>query len=298
MPMRQLRTCDFCGADAAGVYEVLPPELSPTEAEQRRVVLCPDCLETLEGVLDPLLARLGVGDDPNQPTTARPAADAAPSAAENAADTDEPPADRETVSADGSDRGETVSADGSDGGETVSADGSDGDVEEAADVDTDPVDGDTGDTDAETDTTAPTDEAVSWDEVDSPTPLGADEAEPSLPDAASNGTADATTSDSAELDSSTTPSEPDSATVPSESDPSTTPSESEPASTSPPAEEPAEFRTVMRLLGNREFPVERSEIVELAAGAYDLEEPHVERILAYAVDRGVLVEDGGTLRKS
>lgn len=269
MPMRQLRTCDFCGADAAGVYEVLPPELSPTEAEQRRVVLCPDCLETLEGVLDPLLARLGVGDDPNQPTTARPAADAAPSAAENAADTDEPPADRETVSANGSDRGETVSADGSDG-----------DVEEAADVDTDPVDGDTGDTDAGTDTTAPTDEAVSWDEVDSPTPLGADEAEPSLPDAASNGTADATTSDSAESDSSTTP------------------SESEPASTSPPAEEPAEFRTVMRLLGNREFPVERSEIVELAAGAYDLEEPHVERILAYAVDRGVLVEDGGTLRKS
>ena len=60
MPMRQLRRCDFCGGDAAGVYEVLPPELSPTEAEQQRLMLCSDCAGTLETVIDPLLERLGV----------------------------------------------------------------------------------------------------------------------------------------------------------------------------------------------------------------------------------------------
>jgi hypothetical protein len=66
---------------------------------------------------------------------------------------------------------------------------------------------------------------------------------------------------------------------------------------STPGDEPAEFRTVMRLLGNREFPVERGSVVELAASAYDLDEAHVNRILDHAVDRGVIVDDGGTLRR-
>jgi hypothetical protein len=49
--MRQLRACDFCGDDAAGVYEPLPPELA---ADQHRVALCGPCRETLESVLAPL----------------------------------------------------------------------------------------------------------------------------------------------------------------------------------------------------------------------------------------------------
>ncbi|ELZ10893.1 hypothetical protein C479_08778 [Halovivax asiaticus JCM 14624] len=57
--MRQLRTCDFCGDDAVGTFEIVPPELDPTEAEQRRVVLCGDCQPTLEELLEPLLARAG-----------------------------------------------------------------------------------------------------------------------------------------------------------------------------------------------------------------------------------------------
>ncbi|AGB17696.1 hypothetical protein Halru_3130 [Halovivax ruber XH-70] len=57
--MRQLRTCDFCGDDAVGTFEIVPPELHPTEAEQRRVVLCGDCQPTLEELLEPLLARAG-----------------------------------------------------------------------------------------------------------------------------------------------------------------------------------------------------------------------------------------------
>jgi len=49
--MRELRSCDFCGADAAGVYEPLPPDLA---AERRRVALCSACRATLADLLEPL----------------------------------------------------------------------------------------------------------------------------------------------------------------------------------------------------------------------------------------------------
>ncbi|MFB6218262.1 MAG: hypothetical protein ABEH77_03625 [Halobacteriaceae archaeon] len=65
-----------------------------------------------------------------------------------------------------------------------------------------------------------------------------------------------------------------------------------------PAETPEEYYTVLRFLENREFPVARSELVGVVAGAYDLSEREVGEILDAAVDRGVLVEVGGTLARS
>ncbi|ELY98143.1 hypothetical protein [Natrialba asiatica] len=56
--MRAINHCDFCASDAAGTYEVIPAELDPTEAEQRRVSVCPDCKRRLGTVLEPLLDRL------------------------------------------------------------------------------------------------------------------------------------------------------------------------------------------------------------------------------------------------
>ena len=70
--MRQLRTCDFCGDEPTGVYEVLPASLAPTEAEQRRVALCADCRETLESVLEPLLARPDGAEPPSNPPARNP----------------------------------------------------------------------------------------------------------------------------------------------------------------------------------------------------------------------------------
>lgn len=55
--MRQLRNCDFCDGQAVGTFEIVPAELEPTEAEQRRVVLCEDCQPILDELLEPLLAR-------------------------------------------------------------------------------------------------------------------------------------------------------------------------------------------------------------------------------------------------
>lgn len=57
--MRALQNCDFCAAEAVGTFETVPPELEPTEAEQRRVVLCGDCKTQLSTLIEPLLARAG-----------------------------------------------------------------------------------------------------------------------------------------------------------------------------------------------------------------------------------------------
>jgi hypothetical protein len=62
-------------------------------------------------------------------------------------------------------------------------------------------------------------------------------------------------------------------------------------------EEPPNFRTVMRFLNNREFPVDRAEVAEFAAGAYDLEDQDVQDIFDYAIERGILAEENGMLVK-
>ena len=63
------------------------------------------------------------------------------------------------------------------------------------------------------------------------------------------------------------------------------------------AEEPPNFRKVMRFLNNREFPVDRAEVAEFAAGAYDLEDREVRDIFDYAIERGILDEENGMLVK-
>lgn len=64
------------------------------------------------------------------------------------------------------------------------------------------------------------------------------------------------------------------------------------------ADTPEGYYTVLRFLENREFPVARAEIERVVAGAYDLSEREVADIVDAAVDRGVLVEVGGTLARS
>ena len=274
MPMRQLRSCDFCGGDAAGVYEVLPPELAPTEAEQRRLVLCSDCAGTLETVVDPLLERLGVetGDDASTADAAAPAseADTDPPASETASGTGtESPSEAATADPDapGPDDAATAS-------DPVDAGGSDDDIGFAPDSPADPSTG------GSKDDNAATDGAVQWDDVEPTTPAsGESESDGGgVPDEPTEPATDARGSQGA----------PDGH--------ADDPDGSEAAAAGRP-DEPEEFRTVMRLLGNREFPVDRGAIVELATNAYELDEQHVHRIIDHAVDRGVIADDGGTLRR-
>lgn len=55
------------------------------------------------------------------------------------------------------------------------------------------------------------------------------------------------------------------------------------------------YNRIVRLLKNREFPVERAEIEEVAASAYDLPRRDCETALDAMVARGVLTEDDGRL---
>ena len=271
MPMRQLRSCDFCGGDAAGVYEVLPPELSPTEAEQRRLVLCSDCAETLETVVNPLLERLGVetGDAASAADDGSPAsgetADAEPTPAASSpaepttSDPDSPP----TSDPDSPPASEPANSDTPDYGIPFEP----GDPAES------PADRSTAGDPAE-------DGTVRWDEAE-PTTAASEEA--GSPASDRDDGSDEATEPAGDADG-----------------PAATPDghAADRDGSEEVGEEPEEFRTVMRLLGNRDFPVERGAIVELATNAYELDERHVGRIIDHAVDRGVIVDDGGTLRRN
>lgn len=255
--MRELRSCDFCDGDALGAFEVVPGELSPTETEQRRIVLCPNCRDTLETVLEPFLTRLGVeggvGDD-NADDVTTPAATAESSTER---ETDETGAvvgsddDRETsaqpASVDSGARGEGITI-GRGDDETRS---NESEAEETKGEELEVgVRGDEG---------SEVDEGSGIDEGEDKG-SGVDEGENE-------------DSEGGETDENV-------------------------SVANDPGDDPDQFRKVMRLLANREFPVERSEFALLAASAYDLEDDHVARIVDRAVERGVLVDDEGTLKKA
>jgi hypothetical protein len=56
-----------------------------------------------------------------------------------------------------------------------------------------------------------------------------------------------------------------------------------------------EYNRVMRLLQNREFPVDRAEIQTVAANAYGLAEHECAEVIDLAVDRGLVAERGDQL---
>jgi hypothetical protein len=58
---------------------------------------------------------------------------------------------------------------------------------------------------------------------------------------------------------------------------------------------PDEYRTVMRLVENREFPMARADLETVVTSAYGIDDDQCRRILDAAIERGVLVEDGAEL---
>jgi hypothetical protein len=327
--MRQLRSCDFCGEDASGIYEVLPAELSPTEDEQRRVVLCDDCLQTLETVVDPLLARLGFDaatsrdtaveergrDESPEPVSAsgvsnregditeRPLATSAKDATDATPMTKRAEAESERTSRTADGGGEN----GTSHGETVDVDGGRNpeDSEETGDEET------FGDRPAED------------YEVDEERVVEETEAETGASSGTTGETGDAaSTADEGSEDPEETSDEETFGDRPAEDyevddadrrqsadDPAEdyeveddagkgTPTDEEIDDAEAIEAEPEKFRRVMRLLNNRDLPVERNEFADVAAGAYDLDRSEVDAIIDYAIRRDVLAEEDGRLRKA
>ncbi|MFB6127845.1 MAG: hypothetical protein ABEJ79_11210 [Halolamina sp.] len=60
---------------------------------------------------------------------------------------------------------------------------------------------------------------------------------------------------------------------------------------------PDHYRTVMRLLSNRQFPVDREEVAVVARNAYDVTEAELNAVLSHAEAAGDLVVDGDQVRR-
>lgn len=61
---------------------------------------------------------------------------------------------------------------------------------------------------------------------------------------------------------------------------------------------PKGYRKVLRFLENRDLPIERAAAVEMAAGAYDLDEDAVDAAIDHAVSHGRLKAFDGELRRA
>ncbi len=265
--MRALSHCDFCGADAAGTFELLPPELEPTEAEQRRVVLCRACGDQLEDLLEPLLARAGVDstDDASPPAGASET---------DTADEESPQESTQTGRPSVIDVDEAKTNPGTDEAKRNSG----ADDPESDDRGTDDSDGgitlerspDSGPAESETPSTESSD-ATADSGAEEPTGTGE--------------STDTEESVGTETDSSPSADDTDS-------------SSSNGSNTGSTASPPQGYAKVVRLLRNREFPMDRSAVETLAAGAYDLETREVEAIIEYALEDGEFAEKGDQLVRS
>ena len=285
--MRQLRACDFCGDDALGAFEVVPPELSPTEAEQRRVVLCQACRATLEELLEPLLARAGVvtvdetdeeiddaavetptsSDGTQSSNTYGTPADDVPTEESSTEDssTDANPSDEPTAedsSTDANPSDEPTAEESS-----TDANPSDEPAAEGSSAGDDSSDGPAGDHSS--------DVADSIEEWAGETPSG---------DGDSAGK-----SANEEVDS-------DIVVVTHANESMDEPDTSRDESAASGGALTPEYGKLLRLLRNRDLPMNRSKVEALASGAYDLDGHEVEGLIDAAVDRGDLVDDGGRIR--
>jgi hypothetical protein len=59
-----------------------------------------------------------------------------------------------------------------------------------------------------------------------------------------------------------------------------------------------EFNKVIRLLQNREFPVDRQEFVIVASNAYDLGRSECGAVIDLAIERGIIAEEDGQLLRA
>lgn len=264
--MRELRRCDFCGGDAAGAFEIVPPELEPTEDERRRVVLCPDCKDRLQTLVEPLLARARAGADGESSAAVTEDEGGTDQRSDGETDSrDDDNSDRASESGSGT---VVASADESTQkrSRTSSPNASVSDGVAGADDGVDDTETDDSGADAEPASESVLEEGITFERTDPA------EAESDAPEAAD----DATESDDERS-----------------SDEETGGSADRDAAN----RAPAAYGKVLRLLRNREFPMRRSAVEELAGGAYDLESHEVDAIIDHAIERGEFVEKRGELRR-
>lgn len=257
--MAEFSSCYFCGAalDAPlDEYPVVPAELHPSPEQQGTVVLCPTCREKLGAIVGEVVAAVETDSSLEGRQTTETTLEAATEGATPSTDAGSAPTDDEPESDDGAIPGETTEAEA---------------------------------------TTDPSDSAEGDESSDAPTPIfddespdGSDESDPYGPvfeDAEGGSTPDEETDDETDENPEPTPDGAESSTGTADRS----------AGSSGAMPDARTYNRVVRLLQNREFPVERDEIEAVATNAYELSHEEFDGVIQVAIDRGVLEEEDGKL---
>ncbi len=285
--MDHLSSCYFCGAaleDPLQDYRVVPAELRDSD-DVTTATLCPSCHAKLERLLGPVVEAAGA----QGATLETRVADR-----QSAAEHDETPADPDDTPGEG-----TPTGDGSDAVEPEDDNRAElVDVEaNLVDIDDDPL--------AESDTSGDdTGEATDTGASDHRQPTESDgEASDhdAAPDTAGVGNDDgqSETSDGDDATVRVTHTSTDERDDEGDSDAGAddeqaADSDGDTAQTTVSA---LEYNRVMRLLQNREFPLDRAEIQTVAANAYGLAEHECAEVIDLAIDRGLIAEQDGQLTR-
>ena len=266
--MEQLSSCYFCGGalDASlDEYPVVPKDLHPTREDQRTVVLCQGCRQKLGTVVETIVSVV------ENPESAGTGDDRASDAADSSAGED-PLADEGWV-----DAVELPSSGGADGvstaGDASTADETRTDAAQTGETRADDADDGTDDVTYTTSTAAGGRRSVSGNAEsirDDTGPAG----ETGAGDEDGTGRGSTASNDGADAPN-------DAGGNGSEAD------DGRPSMTA------LENTKVMRLLQNREFPVDREEIRAVAVNAYDMSESQFDAVVDAAVDRGLIGEQDG-----
>ncbi|MBO4249080.1 hypothetical protein IL252_14775 [Halomicrobium sp. IBSBa] len=275
--MEQLSSCYFCGAalDAQiEPYQVVPASLDPTDDQQRAVSLCPSCRQKLAHVVETVVEASDDGDataavddvpdlDPegalldDEPGTATGADDAVADGQPTDASNDTKPEPEPTREGRSDDGSESSQSD------------ADGQTQRTGSSYSHNGTGDDHGADRRRDGETRTDRAS--DERRTESAERRDDARPRRDgrDASDDAEADRTQQTHSAGD-----------TGEEDDGPSLT---------------ALEYNKVMRLLQNREFPVERAEIHDIATSAYEISDREFDAIIDAAIKRGLIDEENGTL---
>jgi len=286
--MAHLSSCYFCGTaldEPLGTYGV---------GEGRTVTLCPTCRRKLETILEASGAPLSSVDGPQPATVTTPD--------EATADSDGEPGDSgpgvatdRDPSPDDGEAAETLSADDVTGNDPATTDDA-----ATADVDTARSGADSLDDalaeERETDLSGEAEDDDTADDGAGSTASDPDDVNGEHPSGA--GTEVAEDGASVGEDPFRAGTGPDGTDESGGADSEEGTDDADSADGTPRASLSAlEYNKVMRLLKNREFPVDRAEIEAVAANAYDLPPSDCAAVIDLAVERGLLEETDGQLSR-
>jgi hypothetical protein len=293
--MEQLSSCYFCGDaldSSLDEYPLVPDALAPADGDRRTIVLCPTCKRKLDPVVEVV-------------ANAVASADVSPDRSET---------DDGVVVGENDGDGSEADVDAADDGEDSDASGGTSSIiGDTPSTEDDSFDGETTDEGAEADTSSESDiGSTLGDDEDVLRSVGDDSADEDRRN--SDSVADAN-SDTTTADDSSRSEEPRQRRYTSGQRAGGRPTDQNRSGTDGSGDEGdgddgsdgsdsnrditlsrLENTNVMRLLQNREFPVDRDDFVVVASSAYEVSPRHCEKVIDLAVKHDLLHEEDGELQ--